>query len=241
MYTSSGITPSSVDRVVSTTDDCNEKWDAGLIRRQAADCTITKFSTTTYGVTVTYLLANVTTTYTEYTAFTQKTVSSTRYGGTTYSIATSTAIVSAICGPAVNASAPGVSSTVTQDAKCAPSALVSAAGAGTSGGPGYGLSYLNDVTGGGSTYRTFTNDGSECCQLCVEAEGCSASVWDIRSKSCRLEFSVSFSNGQLNCGTGALVFYDYGPDHPMAPGTGWYVGTGCGGVEYAAAKPDDGT
>lgn len=198
---------------------------------------MTYLSTTTYGATETYLPASETRTFTEYTAYTQATVTSTSYGGTTYTIATATATatVSALCGPTVNATAS--TTTTTQDARCAPTALVSAAG----GSPGYGLSYLNNVPYGGATYQTSTTDGSQCCQLCVEAHGCDASAWDIRTNICRLEFSVSPTTGQLDCGEGALVLYDYGPDEPMAPGTGLYIGIGCGNVQYAGAKPDDGS
>ena len=199
---------------------------------------MTSFFSTTYGVTETYIPANKTSTYTDYTAFTQATVTTTSYGGTEYAIATETATYYAVCGPTLNSTAPAV--TTTQDARCAPTALVSAAG-GSNGSAGYGLNYLDNTTGGGATYTTSSSDASACCQLCVEADGCASSAWDIRSKQCRLEFPVDFNSGQMSCGSGLLAFYDYGPNHPMAPGTGWWIGTGCGHADYAAAKPDDGS
>lgn len=88
---------------------------------------------------------------------------------------------------------------------------------------------------------TSTSDPSECCQLCAEAASCAASSWDIRTDQCRLEFPIDSTTGNMNCGEGLLAYYDAGPDYPMAPGTGLYIGTLCGNVEYGSAAPDDGT
>lgn len=200
-------------------------------RDGASACTATYYSTTTYGATETYVPAGKTSTYTEYTAFSQATVTSTKYGGTAYTIATATATTSAVCGPTVNSTTS--TTTVTQDARCAPTALVSEY-------DGFGLEYTNGPTTGGATYKTTASDAGACCQLCVEAEQCAASTWDIRNNACTLSFPVD-SSGHLSCGQGFLVLYDAGPDHPMAPGTGLYVGLGCGSVDYANAPPDDGT
>ncbi|TKA70194.1 hypothetical protein B0A55_07007 [Friedmanniomyces simplex] len=106
---------------------------------------------------------------------------------------------------------------------------------------GYGLEYASDVPGSGAAYSTTTSDASSCCQLCADTASCAASTWDIRTGVCKLEFPVDFSTGALNCGEGALVYYDAGPDHPMAPGTGLFVAQLCGNVEYGSAQPDDGT
>lgn len=201
----------------------------GLAPRQDA-CTITVDFTTTYGPTYTHVAApNATSTYTQYTEFTQATVTSTRYGDTAYVIDSATTTAEALwCG---NSTAVA---TTTQDARCAPSAL-------TSQYNGFGLEYASDVTGGGAAYTTTTSDASSCCQLCAEADSCAASLWDIRTGTCKLEFPVDYETGALGCGEGALVYYDAGPANPMAPGTGLFVGTLCGSVDYGNAKPDDGS
>ncbi|KAK4544020.1 hypothetical protein LTR36_004518 [Oleoguttula mirabilis] len=208
---------------------------APYFKRQTSACTVTTTFTTTYGQTYTYVAApGETSTFTAYTAFTQATVTSTKSGGTAYRIATAVATTSAVCGPTVNATASVATSTVTQDARCAPSALVSEYS-------GYGLEYASDVPAAGAAWATTTDDASECCQLCAEAASCAASSWDIRTGACKLEFPVEFSTGVLNCGEGLLAYYDAGPDSPMAPGTGLYVAPLCGNVEIGSAAPDDGT
>ncbi|KAI7495302.1 hypothetical protein KC367_g7443 [Hortaea werneckii] len=207
-----------------------------IAARQDGACTVTETFTTTYGSTYEfYAIPSVTSTYTRYTEFTQATVTSTSSGGTAYAIATATASMEAKCGPTANSTAVNATtSTVTQDARCAPSAL-------TSEYNGYGLDYSDDTTGGGATFETNTTDASTCCQLCAEADSCSASQWDIRNGECKLEFPVRYDSGGLSCGQGMLVYYNYGPNHPMEPGTGLYVAELCGYASYAAGRPDDGT
>lgn len=200
-----------------------------LYGRDGSACTVTVPVTTTVGETAT---VSVTSTYQKYTSFTMATVTETKSNGKAYAIATATATTSGVCGPTVNATAP--TSTVTVDARCAPSALTSAYN-------GYGLEYADHVVGGGARYTTPTDDASQCCQQCADADQCAASVWDIRTNQCILEFPVSFSSGELSCGEGALVFYGAGPLHPKAPGSGLYVQALCGDVHFASAPPDDGS
>lgn len=204
-----------------------------LDRRDNTACTVTSTFTTTYGQTEAFVEASETSTFHDYSEFIEYTTTSTRYGGTAYAIATAVATSYAVCGPTANATAASTT-TVTQDARCAPSAL-------TSEYDGFGLEYADDTPAGGATYVTSTSDASECCQLCAEAVSCAASSWDVRTEDCKLEFPTDYNTGDLNCGEGLLVYYDAGPDHPMAPGTGLYVGTLCGDVEYGNAAPDDGT
>ncbi|TKA47671.1 hypothetical protein B0A54_02045 [Friedmanniomyces endolithicus] len=200
----------------------------GLSPRQTA-CTTTTTFTTTYGATYTFVAApNATSTFTDYTAFSQATVTSTQYGGTAYTIASATTTAPA-------SSCPTGNTTTTQDARCAPSALISAYA-------GYGLEYASDVPGSGAAYKTATQDASSCCQLCADTQHCAATTWDVRTGNCTLEFPVEFDTGALSCGSeAALVYYDAGPDHPMAPGMGLYVAQLCGTVEFGSAPPDDGT
>ena len=202
--------------------------------RQASGCTVTSTFTTTYGVTETYIPASKTSTYTDYTSFTQATVTSTAYSGTAYEVATAIATASAMCGPTANGTGDASTTTVTLDARCAPTAMTSAYS-------GYGLEYADDVPLGGASYTTSTSDASECCQLCTEAQSCAASSWDVRTGVCKLEFPTDYDTGEMNCGEGLLAYYDAGPDHPMAPGTGLWVAAVCGNVEYGSAPPDDGT
>lgn len=204
------------------------KYRRRLFARRDADCTVTKTSTTTYGQTYTFKRASGTSTYTAYTAFTQATVTSTTSGFTAYAIATATA-----------SECPTSTATTTQDARCAPSALISAAGV-REDTEQFGLSYAQ-LTSSGATYRTNTTDASSCCQLCTEAEKCAASSWDSRNNACTLAFPVQYDSGELSCGLGFQVYYGAGPNHPMEPGSGLFVAELCGGVAFANAKPDDGT
>jgi hypothetical protein len=204
------------------------KYERGIVARENADCTVTKTSTTTYGQTYTFAPASGTSTYTAYTQFTQATVTSTSSGFTAYAIAT-----------AVTTACPSSATTVTQDARCAPSALISAAGV-REDTTQYGLSYAQ-LTSSGATYSTNTTDASSCCQTCAEAEKCAASSWDSRTGKCTLAFPVQFDTGDLSCGLGFQVYYGAGPNHPMEPGSGLFVAGLCGTVAFANAKPDDGT
>lgn len=200
---------------------------------------MTTTSITTYGQTYTFEPAGETSTYTRFTEITQAAVTQTSSGFTAYAIATAIATEPGQCGPTVNAAAPTSLATTTQDARCAPSALISAAGASESSQQ-YGLLY-SEGPSSGATYRTNTTDASSCCQLCVEADKCAASSWDIRNGECRLEFPVSFGSGELSCGRGLQAYYNAGPNHPMEPGTGLFVAEVCGTATFANAKPDDGT
>lgn len=196
---------------------------------------MTKTFTTTYGVTETYIPAHKTSTFTDYTAFTQAIVTETFSGGHAYVIATATTTASAVCG-ATTFTNTATTSTTTQDARCAPSAMVSQLS-------GYGLNYLEETPDtGGAVYVTSASDASSCCQLCAEAVDCASSAWDIRSNQCRLQFDVDSSTGQQVCGeVGLYGVSEDGPDHPMAPGTGWYLAAVCGQIEEIPGAPDDGS
>lgn len=204
------------------------------------DCTVTVTSTTTYGVTYTDVPADETSTFTQYTAFTHADATVTSSGFTAYAIATALTTTPGNCGPTVNATSPTSTATTTQDARCAPSALTSAAGYNAASPTQYGLSWAQ-LTSPGATYTTNTTDASACCQLCAEAEKCAASSWDIRTDVCRLEFPVDYSSGELNCGSGLQAYFGAGPAHPMEPGSGLYVAQVCGSATFVNAKPDDGT
>lgn len=246
VYTTAGNSSSSQERKLSGFPGPSSP-DKTINARQEADCTVTKTSTTTYGQTYTFMPAKETSTYTRFTEFSQATVTSTSTGGTAYAIATAATTMPAMCGPRVNATLSDISSnstsnatsTTTQDARCAPSALISAAGASDTSSQ-YGLLWA-ERTSTGATYKTNTTDASACCQLCVEADKCAASAWDIRSGVCRLEFPVKFGTGEMSCGLGLQAYYGAGPVKPAKPGSGWYVAEVCGSVAFANAAPDDGT
>lgn len=192
-----------------------------------SSCAVTSYFTTTYGHTQTLVAApGETSTFTQYPIFTQANQTSTATGVKAYAIATASAATTVDCNRA---------QTVTQDAKCAPIALTSAY-------KGYRLEYASDVPGSGAVYSTNTTDASQCCQLCAEAwnDGCAASLWDSRTGACKLEFPVAYDSGDVNCGEGALVYYDLGRDRPMEPGSGLWVANLCGSVEFGSAKPDEG-
>jgi len=191
---------------------------------------VTVKSTTTYGETYIFVPAGETSTYTAYTAYTHADATSTQSGFTAYAIAIATATAQGTCDS---------TSTTTQDARCAPSALISAAGASETSTQ-YGLSYASYASPG-ATYSTNTTDASSCCQLCADADKCAASAWDIRTGECRLGFPVDFRSGELSCGSGLQAYYGAGPAHPMEPGTGLFVAELCGSATFANAKPDDGT
>ncbi|KAK1090710.1 hypothetical protein LTR48_007763, partial [Friedmanniomyces endolithicus] len=155
IYTTSVATPASVASSSSAAAGGPPGYYAkralGLSPRQTA-CTTTTTFTTTYGATYTFVAApNATSTFTDYTAFSQATVTSTQYGGTAYIIASATTTAPASSCPIGNA-------TTTLDVRCAPSALISAYA-------GYGLEYASNVPGSGAAYTTSTQDASSCCQL----------------------------------------------------------------------------
>lgn len=201
---------------------------------------VTVTSATTFGGTYTWIDSGNTTTYTDYTAFSLATVTRTTTGGTSYTVGTAYTTTCIGCGPTITPSTSVDAVTVTRDNRCAPAAITSAAGQ-YNGSAGFGILYLNDEPLGGATYKTSAQDASACCQLCLEEEGCASSGWDIRTNECRLMFPVQWDTGALTCGNGALAFYDYGPNHPIQPGTGWFMAAGCGYVQYAGTKPDDGS
>nr|POE54506.1 hypothetical protein CFP56_41444 [Quercus suber] len=201
-----------------------------LVQRSASNCTITKTSTTTYGADFTEVPAHKTSTFTDYTAYTQATITQTKSGGKAYVIVTATVTESTVCGPTVDSTK---TTTLTYDARCTPSAMTSAY-------RGFGLDY-SFAPDPGAGYRTTATDAGRCCQLCIEAHDCADSAWDIRNNNCFLSFPVDYHSGIPNCGTGSTLWYDPGPDSPMAPGTGFYVGLGCGSVDYFQSPPDDGT
>lgn len=205
---------------------------AGENRRRAS-CTVTSTATTTYGQTEVWAAAGKTSTLTQYTAYTQATVTSTAYTGTEHVISTETATTDSVCGKATTTIATWTS-TVSMDARCSPDAMTVAAN-------GFGIDWLSDVPTTGATYETEADNASICCQLCAEADQCAASAWDIRSGRCKLEFPTSWDTGELSCGQGLLGYYAAGPNHPMSPGAGWYISEICGFVQFGQAKPDDGT
>ncbi|CAK4030804.1 Hypothetical predicted protein [Lecanosticta acicola] len=205
----------------------NPRDDAGTA------CTVTVTSTTTYGQTQTYVAAHKTSTYTDYTAFTQHTVTSTKSGGTAYAIDSATTSSATRCG-SVTVTPTLLTKTVSMDTRCSPSAMVSSYNS-------YGIEYLSNTPTAGASYSTNATDASTCCQLCAETDECATSAWDVRSGECRLDFPVNPTTGDLNCGEGVLGYYDAGPNHPMLPGTGWYVAKLCGNAQFGSAAPDDGT
>ncbi|KAF2864480.1 hypothetical protein K470DRAFT_254120 [Piedraia hortae CBS 480.64] len=200
---------------------------------EARACTVTVTTTTHYGQTQTFVqVSGVTSTYSDYTEFTMATITQTKYNGKAYAMASAVATTDAQCGSTNSGLKP--TSTVTMDARCAPSAMTSAYN-------GFGIDYADNVPAGGATYTATTDDASQCCQLCAESQSCAASSWDIRNHRCVLEFPVDPNKGTLNCGEGILAFYNAGPNHPMKPGTGLFVRAMCGDVEFGNTKPDDGS
>lgn len=165
-------------------------------------------------------------------------MTSTTSGGTAYALATATSTISEICA-ATTIQSNETSATVTYASQCAPTSIVSSY-------DGYGIEYLEELNLGGASYDTTTSDAGACCQLCVETYQCATSAWDSTgSESCHLDFVAPDAAGPAGssgaCGNGLLGLYDAGPEHPLSPGAGWYIGTGCGYAEYASAPPDDGT
>lgn len=212
---------------------------SGAARKRAgkkygrASCTVTSTSYTTYGQTQVLVAAGKTSTFTAYTAYTQATVTSMTTTGTVHIIATETATTDSVCGDATT-TVPAWTSTVSLDARCSPAAMTSAYN-------GFGIDYLSDVPTTGATYEVTTDSASTCCQLCAEADQCAASAWDIRSGQCKLEFPTAYNTGELSCGQGLLGYYKFGPNHPMSPGTGWFISEICGFVTFGQEQPDDGT
>ncbi|KAI9708358.1 MAG: hypothetical protein M1820_004062 [Bogoriella megaspora] len=208
----------------------------GLFARQDSACTVTSTFTTTYGATYTNVPAGKTSTFTQYSEFTEHWVTKTSSGAHAYAVATaSTTVTSSVCG-ATTVAANTTTATTTQDARCAPTAQVSQV-------YGFGLNYLEEVPSvGGAVFVTTAKDAGSCCQLCAEANECASSAWDIRTNQCRLQFEVDRNSGQGVCGqVGVTGVSEAGPNHPMAPGTGWYLAAVCGQVNGHSGKPDDGS
>lgn len=200
-------------------------------RDAAAECVVTTTFTTSVGQTYVFVPGTSTKLFTDYTAFTQATVTVTTYTGTAYVVASESATAT---------EAAEACATVVLDARCNPSAMISAAG-GTNNTQ-YGLVSKSDVPTSGAKYNTTTPDAAACCQMCADMDDvCSGSAWDVRTSACFLEFAVNPVDGELNCGESLLAYYDAGPDSPMAPGAGWWVANICGSAEYGSAPPDDGT
>lgn len=213
----------------------HQKRALGLSPRDDAAnaCVVTVSSTTTYGQTYTYVPGTKTSTYSQYTAFTQATVTSTKTGGTAYAIGSATTTSATPCG-GETVTPTTYTKTVSLDSRCSPSAMVSAYN-------NFGIQYLSNTPAGGAAYKTNATDASACCQMCAETDECATSAWDIRTGECDLQFPVNPNTGNLNCGQGLLGYYAAGPNHPMSPGTGWYVAELCGNAQFGSAKPDDGT
>lgn len=200
-------------------------------RDATSQCVVTTTFTTSVGQTYVFVPGTSTKTFTQYSAFSQATVTVTSYTGTAYVVASEVATVT----PAA-----AVCATVMRDARCNPAAMVSAAGGVNN--TQYGLVSKSDVPTSGAKYNTTTSDASSCCQMCADmSDVCSGSAWDVRTNACFLEFAVNPLDGELNCGESLLAYYDAGPISPMAPGAGWWVANMCGSAEYGSAKPDDGT
>lgn len=227
MYTTPGATSSLV---------AAKRRTPATQRDAAASCTVTTTMTTTVGQTYVFVPGTSTKLYTQYTQFSQATVTVTTYSGTAYAVASETATIT----PAAADASAAACATVVRDARCKPSAMVSAAG-GTNNTQ-YGLVSKSDVPTSGARYSTTTGDASACCQMCAGMdEICAGSAWDVRTSACFLEFAVDPLSGALDCGESLLAYYDAGPDRPMAPGAGWWVADMCGSAEYGSAPPDDGT
>lgn len=200
-------------------------------RDATSECIVTTTFTTTVGQTYVFVPGTSTKLFTQYTAYSQSSVTITTYTGTAYAVASESATVT----PAAEACA-----TVVRDARCDPLVMISAAG-GTNNTQ-YGLISISNVPTSGAAYSATTPDASTCCQMCADMDDiCSGSAWDVRTNACYLEFAVNPVDGELNCGESLLAYYDAGPDSPMAPGAGWWVANMCGSAEYGSAAPDDGT
>lgn len=203
---------------------------------EAALCTVTAIRTTSYGSTYTYIPNGETSTYTRYPHFSLATITSISSGGIAYVVATATSTLSTVCGPIMSAQ-PATTTTMIRDIRCAPTALTSAYS-------NFGIDWLSDHPGyPGAVYKTTTKDAAECCQICADAHRCSNSAWDIRNNECRLEFVV-WPHEEQSCDYergGLLGYYVWGPNRPMEPGSGWWIGSICGKAQFAGAKPDDGS
>ena len=202
--------------------------------RQDTDCTITS-TVTEYYTTGIEGSTSKTRTITEYPTTVEESTTLTFTGGSAYVFATGTSTVSAPCG-ATTVVNNATTSTVTQAAQCAPSALGSEYF-------GDGVNYLTfSYAFPEAWYDTTASDASSCCQLCADLGNCATSGWDIRTNKCRLQFGIDGDTAQPVCGgLGLYAFVDAGPDHPLPAGAGYYVGALCGTYDYFTEPPDDGT
>lgn len=179
---------------------------------------------TTVGPTVTSTIPFSTASPTVWTTQTY-TFTTTQYRSTatvsaaafSFGVGVSTATVSTACSP---------TQTVTFAAQCAPQNLIAEM-------DGYGLSvgtFNRNFTFGGVA-DTAQGDPSLCCQLCVENEGCVASVYWAQSSSCLL----GYVGGEDRC----PVAFDYHAvnytEVPTKPRQGniFQTGAGCGSITYA--------
>ncbi|KAI1368018.1 hypothetical protein F5Y08DRAFT_20513 [Xylaria arbuscula] len=111
--------------------------------------------------------------------------------------------------------------TKTMDARCAPTNLVSDYN-------NVGLlasSYNTNVTVVYTSAGPYGTDPSWCCQLCLENEGCGASMWG-PYETCGLYYHGDQS-GEPQCDY--ILSYTTGD---VIPGQGIVVSNGCGTVEY---------
>ncbi|KAI0972497.1 hypothetical protein F4678DRAFT_41343 [Xylaria arbuscula] len=112
--------------------------------------------------------------------------------------------------------------TKTLDARCAPTNLISDHN-------GVGLvagSYNTNVTVVYTRDEPYGTDASACCQLCLDNEGCGASMWG-PYETCGLYYHGDDS-GEPQCD----FIFTYGTEDGIIAGQGIVVSNGCGTVEY---------
>ncbi|KAI1280994.1 hypothetical protein F5Y07DRAFT_355067 [Xylaria sp. FL0933] len=112
--------------------------------------------------------------------------------------------------------------TKTLDARCAPTNLISDHN-------GVGLvsgRYNTNVTVVYTRDEPYGSDASACCQLCLDNEGCGASMWG-PYETCGLYYHGNDS-GEPQCD----FIFTYGTEEGIIAGQGIVVSNGCGTVEY---------
>lgn len=124
---------------------------------------------------------------------------------------------------------PGKPATVTRAARCAPTNIIK-----ERDGHGMELRVLTDywtfpVGFPGKLLGIPGMDASECCQLCVDNEGCAVSAWeDSWSRGCNLYF---FKSPVLNDTCGSMPL-EYFADVWALPEQANFVQVGCGSLKY---------
>jgi hypothetical protein len=109
------------------------------------------------------------------------------------------------------------------DARCAPSNIV-----GTINGEGLQSGDYADRTSVVYTRNEpWANDESECCQTCLDNEGCGASMGGYGA--CGLYYTATVE-GEPVCDARIFTFTS---NESVAPGQGLTVQGGCGSVAYA--------